>query len=434
MYYLVRPLARIGIWFFYRKINLSNTERIPVGKPVILAVNHPTGFMEPCILACYLDRPLFFLVRGDFFKKAIYNFLMRSLHMIPIYRAQDLGFRSLKKNYSTFQFCYDALREKKTMMILAEGSARFEKNLRPLKKGTARIAFGALEAYPELEDVYVVPVGVNYTYAESARSEVMIDFAEPIKVRDYLDTFQENASQGTVELNEELRRRLEERIVIVEKGDEELAEYLLRLDRSERPRSKFSVVGKSEADLQAEKRVGETVRSMPTSQKSDLLERARPYFQQLQSLGIQDVDLVHLTFSAFGSIFLLILVFPLFLVGFLFNFLPIRLAKIIPDTKVKRKEFLAPVFWAVSLGTMLIWWIIWIVIFLNIGKPLWILWLIPLTILGYVALLYAEYFQQTLRKFRVRRLKPEKRASLLAERAQLLDMAGLATDKNHSQA
>lgn len=384
-------------------------------------------------MACYLRRPLFFLVRGDFFKKPIYNFLMRALHMIPIYRAHDLGYNALKKNYSTFQFCYDALKQNKTIMILSEGNARFEKNLRPLKKGTPRIAFGALEAYPELEDVYVVPVGVNYTYAEAPRSEVMIDFGEPMKARDYESLFRENMSKAVTTFNGELYDRMAERIVIVEKGDEALAEYLFRLDRSKRPQTIFPIVGKSKTDLQAEKKVAEAIRQMPEAQKADLLERARAYFRQLKKLNIRNTDLTHGKFSPLWSGLLLVVGLPFFLIGFLFNFIPIRLAKIIPDTKVKRKEFLAPVFWAVSLGTMLIWWILWIIALLVIDQPLWIVALIPLTMLGFLALLYAEFFQRTSRKLRVRQLSAERRSSLLQERAELVEALAQVVDKNHAR-
>ena len=69
LYPIVRPLAALAIKTFFRKIHLSNMDRVPSDRPVILAANHPTAFMEPCILACYMDRPLHFLVRGDFFSK-----------------------------------------------------------------------------------------------------------------------------------------------------------------------------------------------------------------------------------------------------------------------------------------------------------------------------------------------------------------------------
>ena len=144
-YYIVRPLARIGIWMYYRKIYIANTERIPKNKPVIIAANHPTGFMEPCIMAVFLRRPLYFLVRGDFFRKSYFNFLMRSLNMIPIFRKRDGNFRDLKSNYASFAACYEALRANRTIMIFPEGSAVHEKRLRPLQKGISRLAFGAMQ-------------------------------------------------------------------------------------------------------------------------------------------------------------------------------------------------------------------------------------------------------------------------------------------------
>ena len=177
LYPLVRPLATIAIWAFYRKIYLSNAHRIPKEGPVILAANHPTAFMEPCILACFQDRPLHFLVRGDLFKKNIFASLLRSLNMLPVYRIQDGGYSNLKNNFSTFEDCFRALKDGKAIMILAEGRTIHEKKLRPIRKGTARIAFGALDKYGEM-DLPIIPVGVNYTYADQPRSEVMIDFGE----------------------------------------------------------------------------------------------------------------------------------------------------------------------------------------------------------------------------------------------------------------
>ncbi|HKK79894.1 MAG TPA: 1-acyl-sn-glycerol-3-phosphate acyltransferase, partial [Phaeodactylibacter sp.] len=100
LYYFVRPIAKLGLWVLYRHIHLSHTENIPRDKPVILAANHPTAFIEPCVLACFLRRPLYFLVRGNLFKKPLYDFLLRSLHMLPIFRLKDGGYGKLKHNYS----------------------------------------------------------------------------------------------------------------------------------------------------------------------------------------------------------------------------------------------------------------------------------------------------------------------------------------------
>lgn len=414
LYSIVRPIAKLGIRVFYRKIYLSNTARIPRNKPVILAANHPTGFMEPCILACYLDRPLSFLVRGDFFKKPLYRRLLNSLHMLPVYRVKDGGLSVVKNNFETFDYCFRALRENKTLMILAEGSAEHEKRLRPLKKGTARIAMGTLEAYPDLENVYIVPVGVNYTYAELPRTEVMIDFGEPMLASDYLAFYKENPNQTINDFTGNLYEHMAERIVIIhKKADEELTEYLLQIDRSQR--TKISEKS-SPQFLEAEKRIADGVNSLNENAKNTLLTQARDYFGELQKLGISDVILSRRIPSFLLSGLLLILGFPLFLLGFVCNALPIWLAKSIADKRVRRPEFYAPVYWAISLGTYLIWWILWLVGLLFFAAPIALLWLLLMPLLGYFSILFFEYFQQQKKYFRASRLSPTERENLMKQR------------------
>ena len=85
-YRFVRPLARIALKTYFSKIYLNGLEKIPADKPIILAANHPSAFLEPCILATTLPRPLHFMVRGDLFQKPLYRALLMSLHMIPMYR------------------------------------------------------------------------------------------------------------------------------------------------------------------------------------------------------------------------------------------------------------------------------------------------------------------------------------------------------------
>ncbi|NJL77450.1 MAG: hypothetical protein HC892_22855 [Saprospiraceae bacterium] len=50
---MIRPFARFGLLAFCKKIYVSGAENIKTDRPVILASNHPTAFLEPCILACF---------------------------------------------------------------------------------------------------------------------------------------------------------------------------------------------------------------------------------------------------------------------------------------------------------------------------------------------------------------------------------------------
>ena len=84
-----------------------------------------------------------------------------------------------------------------------------------MKKGTARLAFGALEQSPDL-DLHIVPVGVNYTYADRFRGDAMLDFGEPIRVQNYWDLYQENPQKAIRDLTDQLKAALSERVIHIE--------------------------------------------------------------------------------------------------------------------------------------------------------------------------------------------------------------------------
>ncbi|RMG87759.1 MAG: hypothetical protein D6714_01705, partial [Bacteroidetes bacterium] len=213
VYELTKPLARIALSVYFRKIFISNRHRIPTDKPVLFAANHPSAFIEPCILAVFLPRPLHYMARGDFFlKSAFFKTIYKWYHIVPIFRLQDGGFAHLKDNFSAFDAATEILKNNQQLLVLAEGTTIHEKRLRPIKKGAARVAFGALEKYPDL-DIQVVPVGVNYTNSDRFRSVAMIDFGAPFSARDFLETYRENENAGMQALTQTIADALAERVI-----------------------------------------------------------------------------------------------------------------------------------------------------------------------------------------------------------------------------
>lgn len=422
LYHFVRPLAAIAIKTNFRKIYLSNTDRIPKDKPVILAANHPTAFMEPCILACFLDRPLYFLVRGDFFKKPLFAYLLRKLHMLPVYRMRDGGYKNLKNNYSTFESCAKALKENKTIMILAEGTAIHEKRLRPIQKGCARIALGALNHFPNMEDIYIVPVGVNYTYADRPRSQVMIDFGAPILAKDYWAQYEENPQLAITKLTNRIRETLEKRVVIVEvEEDERFAEHLFQLNRNSQEKQLSPTIESDIRPLKREKELADRINHLPQAIKTAQKKKVQNYFGQLKELGIKDWAVVNAQHYHFGQIFWLALGFLPFLGGFILNIIPAGSGKLISDTFVKAIEFHAPVRVSASIGTYLIYFLVLGV--LSIVYQSW--WLLTLTIISYplglFTLYYWEFFTNWRRAIRFKGLSNRIRERIQDQRKELIE-------------
>ncbi|HMQ47606.1 MAG TPA: 1-acyl-sn-glycerol-3-phosphate acyltransferase [Saprospiraceae bacterium] len=423
LYPIVRPIAALGERAFFRKIYLSNTDRIPKDAAVILAANHPTAFLEPCILACYLDRPLYFLVRGDFFKVKLFSALLKDLHMLPIYRMKDGGYEKVKENHTTLDACYRALSEHKTIMILAEGRCIHEKRLRPLQKGAARIALGTLEQYPHVGEVYVVPVGVNFTYADQPRSEVMIDFGHPLLASEYLSKYKENANLCLQQFTDDLRNKLEERIVIIDNpADDTLAEQLLQMHRTDYADPLFPAISDSSGPLQREILVTRQLNELADATKETLKNKSDQYFQMLHQYGITDRVFAGTRENTWLNTLALILGFIPFLIGYIWNYPPQWIGDYIARTRIKSVEFKMPVKWAVQTGAYLFYVIGWIVMAL-VYKAWWLLAAIPLLlVLGYYAIYFVEFMQAVFLSGKAAQIPKAIREELHLQRQEILSL------------
>lgn len=378
LYRFVRPLMTWALKRHYRRIDLAHADRIPRKQAVILAANHPTAFTEPCILACLLDRDLYFLVRGDMFKHPVFGRLLKWLHMLPVYRIQDGGYQNLKQNYDTFAACFKALSEQRTIMILAEGRCIHEKRLRPLKKGTARLALGALEADPQLEEVFIVPIGVNYTHAEQARSEVMIRCGEPIKASDFREAYNRQPNVAINELTDQLAAALREHVIHIDRReDDRLAEDLLTIHRTERPLAGIRrTITREALPLEGEKALINRLNAMPEADRSTLRQLTGEYFGRLRDFQLDDAALAG-KYSADrkNTTRLWLGLAPALMLG-IWHLLPLALGQWMANTKIRTIEFFSPVRLAAWLAAYLFYALVWVG--LGLGTGAWPLALVPI--------------------------------------------------------
>lgn len=435
LYQMVRPLMDWALKRHYRRIDLAHTERIPQNKAVILAANHPTAFIEPCILACFLDRPLYFLVRGDLFKKPLFRLLLEWLHMLPVYRIQDGGYQNLKQNYDTFAACFKALSDKRTIMILAEGRCIHEKRLRPLKKGAARLALGALEADPSLEEVYIVPVGVNYTHADQTDSEVMIRFGHPILASQYKDAYDKQPNLAINELTDTLKEALHEHVIhINQPEDDRVAEHMLEMARSGRSLHTVKSITNSEKALEQEKEVVDRINRLDEGDKHTLKALTGEYFGRLSQFGLDDASVTnkYARSRKLGSRLLAGL--PLAVIGLLWHLPTLIIAEAVATSKVKTIEFYAPVRLAVWLAMTVFYALFWISIPLTAAAWWWIL--LPLTaLLSFPWLInYISQAKQWYLGWRVGKLEPHDLKYLKKLRALSLEVFNQPERKDSSPA
>jgi 1-acyl-sn-glycerol-3-phosphate acyltransferase len=179
-YQLTKIYARLAIKVYCRKVIINKPELLQSKGPMLLAANHPNSFLDGIILTTLFDQPVHSLARGDAFKNKWINLFLRSIQLLPVYRTSE-GTENLSHNYTTFAACQETFKENGIVLIFSEGRCENEWHLRPLKKGTARLATSAWQSGVPLQ---VLPVGLNYSSFKSFGKEVHINFGEPIVMED----------------------------------------------------------------------------------------------------------------------------------------------------------------------------------------------------------------------------------------------------------
>jgi 1-acyl-sn-glycerol-3-phosphate acyltransferase len=221
LYTSTQRLLRFGFWFFYKKVHIQNIENIPLNGSVLLVSNHPNSFMDALVIGAYLPRPTHFLARGDAFKNRILAKIFKAYYMLPVYRASE-GKENIEKNFETFDSSYQALNKNGMVLIFGEGLCKNNWDLRPLKKGPARIALRAWSGNDAARHLIIVPVGLTYEHFTGGGKSLLVRYGKPITSMDmkaYLDT-----PGFTQQLNHRIAQQLENLVyvnpLLKENGDE----------------------------------------------------------------------------------------------------------------------------------------------------------------------------------------------------------------------
>lgn len=181
--------------------------------PLLLACNHPNSFLDSVILDVLFEQPIWSLARGDVFKNKIITRVLTSLKILPVYRTSE-GVENLSSNYKTFEDCITIFKNNGLIQIFSEGKCINEWRLRPLKKGTARLA---IKAWEENIPLQVLPVGLNYSSFRRFGKNVFINFGDII-TKDSIN-FNEADGLRHQAFNKKLEDQLKQLVYEIPKND-----------------------------------------------------------------------------------------------------------------------------------------------------------------------------------------------------------------------
>jgi 1-acyl-sn-glycerol-3-phosphate acyltransferase len=383
---------------FFRRIFYSNLKKVPLNKPLLFVGNHQNSFMDGILVGSYLPQPLHFTMRADMFRKPFARFCLRELNVSPVYRIEE-GLENVHKNLEAFSSIYEVLKKNGNFIMFSEGICVQEKRLQKLRKGTARLAFGAEEKFGL--DVHIVPVGINYTYPSRFRKEVMINFHDSFSINELKEVYKEHPAKALLAFNEKCDIGLRKEVIIIEDPKNDwLAEQLLKMERHNIVHPFFMWRFDSDDRRQSEKRVSEKLNQLSRSSQADLeslSKKVENYVNLLAKNKLMDENVARKLDWGFLRYFAVLTGFPIFIAGFIASLVPFIIPKIICDKLIKDLRFYSSVF----IGSFTVLYLIYFIV-LIILAAIFAGWtgfllalLIPLT--GYFVLFYQELFWERMR-------------------------------------
>lgn len=353
-YRFLKIIVGIAVKFYFRKITVKNIDLIPDDTPIIFAPNHPGAFMDPIVIASVLKQHLHFLARGESFSNSVSRWIFGNMNMIPIYRSSQSP-ELMFKNKDVFNKAFDLLESKGSIIIFPEGISKTERRIRKIKTGAARIAMGAEERLNFTLGVKIIPIGLNYSNLHRFQSDVFINVANPISVSDYMNEYNENEFETINKITDLIHDKLQAHTIVVSEELDLLLEQIEVIYKFDLKRESNFEKHDKEGDFKVSKDISEAITYYHNNEPlrlSRIRQKIEDYNFRLNRLDLKDHTLVRnnvdggLVKNIVKTITLSLIGFPVFIYGFINNFLPYRIPRIFAEKS--RPDFYAAV--SLSVG------------------------------------------------------------------------------------
>lgn len=408
---------------FY-KISSDDKSGVEEGEPIIYAPNHQNALIDPLVLSFTREDQIGFYSRSDIFNNKIIAEFLYFIKMLPIFRMRD-GFENLHKNQAVFDKTMSIIANGRGFGIFPEANHAGYRKLRVLKKGISRVAFQTELNYDEELDLKIVPVGIEYEHYYWFRSKVHINYGKAIPVKDYLEEYKENNTLGINSLTNAIKDGILPLIVnIPYSGKEyEAVDFLTEINFNDE---------NTKEDLELEEKVSldqKIVENIKRFQGTDeetfskLIHDTLLYKKLLKTVRTDDYSIqrIQLKKSFVRINVLLVLAFPLYILGVLLNYIPYKLPYL-TTRNIKDVQFYATMYFAVgSLISIPLFYVIYFFILLNFFNVL--ASLLILIAIGFLGIFSYDYWRLFIKVNRVRRMRksPVKMKKLLKMRLKLVD-------------
>lgn len=347
LYRILKFLIGKGIDFYYKEIRVKNEERLEKKGAKIIVTNHPNTLMDAWLIGKISKEPVYYMAKATFFNSKFKLWLFQRLGLVPVNRSHESGVEGVS-NTDSFEFCYRILEEGKTLLIFPEGNSYNERQLRPLKTGTARIALETVRRNKGELDLEIIPVGYHYSRIERFRSFVLVNVGESIRVNSVWNE-KGDSFETAKELTETIRERLEGLLVGSKYVEYEgLIDDIVYIVSSKEVRLKKRSL---EINVELVKEVYKNVTEIIENDPEDLVEieilvnqinrGLKRYFIASDFIDRRFNSTMFIRQLAQSFIFMLA-VLPFFMIGLIHNLVPYLVTKSLVPKLTKDIEYFAP--------------------------------------------------------------------------------------------
>ncbi len=208
LYGVIRRIIGVGLGFYFRRIERFHPERVPENGPVLFTCNHPNSLTDSFVVGAAVPRKVNFVATVQLFQIKPLKWLLSSCGVIPINRVKDDP-KAMRSVADTFETCYRVLERGEAIGIFPEGITHDDPQLKTVKTGAARMALELEHRHQGRLGLQIVPVGLNLSAKDKYRSEVLVNFGEPIRAADFLPGYPERKKDCINELNAEIEKRIQ---------------------------------------------------------------------------------------------------------------------------------------------------------------------------------------------------------------------------------
>ena len=335
---VLRQFAHTLIKKYYPKIQFTGVDQIPSDGPILFCANHPNSLIDPVLIGITAKRPVSFMAKAPLFRTPILGPLMHALGMVPAYRGRDDS-SQVKKNQKSLDRVIHGLKSGRAMGIFPEGVSTDLRQLGLVRGGASRIALGAFEA--GVEDLVIIPLGINYERKERLGSKVWINVGEPIQLQSFVNGNQSDEESKITEdkvlrrkLTQTIETNLKAAIVHLENAEwDPLLDDLETLVEHSKHKASLKI-----PKLMRRKRIADALNYFHREERetgTEVIGQIKQYHHKVNSAGLMIDDpilqrsTVKTTFKIFWQLIHLVLWFIPALLGTLGNIVPFVITRAI---------------------------------------------------------------------------------------------------------